>query len=35
MEYFSHLWAGAPAYQLGSFDVDAVQKRAVRWVTDL
>ena len=32
LEYCSHLWAGAPAYQLGPFD--AVQKRAMRIVDD-
>lgn len=32
MEYCSHLWAGAPAYQLGP--LDSVQKRAVRIVDD-
>ncbi|CAH2084689.1 unnamed protein product [Euphydryas editha] len=32
MEYCSHLWAGAPAYQLGP--LDSVQRRAVRIVDD-
>ncbi|KAJ0174424.1 hypothetical protein K1T71_009532 [Dendrolimus kikuchii] len=32
MEYCSHLWAGAPAYQLNP--LDSIQRRAVRIVDD-